>query len=347
MTEPQYTLVTLDYPPQRGGVARYLSQLVDASKGAIRVIVAKKETDPMPRWWQLVWTCWKERSCSKALLISHVFPVGTAAWVARIFGGPRYVVIVHGLDIRLASSWLKRWLLAQICWNAHAVIVNSESTKMDLNAKLLNVECHVITPGVIDEGYPTRDEARRHLSIDSSTELVVSVCRLVPRKGIDFSLRVLSRLQTSRNVMYVVVGDGMDAERLVTVARDVRARVTWVRNAEDADVKAWLAAADVFLLPVREDEKDVEGFGIVYLEAALAGIPSVAGKSGGAREAVVHERTGLLVNPNHLDEIAAAVGELLDDVDRRKRLGAEGRARAIQDFGWEERWMRLLGILPR
>jgi phosphatidylinositol alpha-1,6-mannosyltransferase len=147
--------------------------------------------------------------------------------------------------------------------------------------------------------------------------------------------------------MYVVVGDGMDAERLVTVARDVRARVTWVRNAEDADVKAWLAAADVFLLPVREDEKDVEGFGIVYLEAALAGIPSVAGKSGGAREAVVHERTGLLVNPNHLDEIAAAVGELLDDVDRRKRLGAEGRARAIQDFGWEERWMRLLGILPR
>jgi hypothetical protein len=128
MTEPQYTLVTLDYPPQRGGVARYLSQLVDASKGAIRVIVAKKETDPMPRWWQLVWTCWKERSCSKALLISHVFPVGTAAWVARIFGGPRYVVIVHGLDIRLASSWLKRWLLAQICWNAHAVIVNSEST---------------------------------------------------------------------------------------------------------------------------------------------------------------------------------------------------------------------------
>jgi phosphatidylinositol alpha-1,6-mannosyltransferase len=147
-------------------------------------------------------------------------------------------------------------------------------------------------------------------------------------------------------MMYVVVGNGPDAERLASIAQEVRTRVTWVRNADDAETKAWLAAADVFLLPVREDETDVEGFGIVYLEAALAGIPSVAGKSGGAREAVVHERTGLLVNPNRIDEMTAAVAKLLDDEELRKKLGDEGRERARKEFRWGERW-ELIEMLLR
>ncbi|MEO5928259.1 MAG: glycosyltransferase family 4 protein [Patescibacteria group bacterium] len=345
MSDPRCTLITLDYPPSKGGVARYLSQLVEAAHGSVRVVVAQKEGEPMPRWWSLVATCWRERSQSKTILVSHVFPVGTAAWIAQILGGPKYVIILHGLDVRRATSWSKRWLLKQICWGAKAVIANSESTKSDLKTKVSNIECRVVTPGVIDEGYPSREEARRKLSIDTTTELVVSVCRLVPRKGIDFSLRALSRLQTKRNVMYLVVGNGADAERLVTVAQDVRARVTWIRNASDDDVKSWLAAADVFLLPVREDTTDVEGFGIVYLEAALAGIPSVAGKSGGAREAVVHERTGLLVNPNRIEEITEAVEKLLLDPELRKQLGEQGRERARQEFGWKARWEALEGLL--
>lgn len=351
MSKSCATLITLDYPPQRGGVARYLSQLVEASHGAINVIVVKKEEDPMPRWWNLVAMCWRERSRTKTIIVSHVFPVGTAAWISHLLGGPSYVLIFHGLDIRRADSIVKRWLLSPICHGAKTIVVNSHSTLEDLRERLpcqgtaLCAPIQVVTPGVDSEGYPTREDARRQLSIDTTTELVVSVCRLVPRKGIDFSLRAISRMQTQRNVMYVVIGDGQDGERLAGIARDVRARVTWIKNADDAEVKAWMAAADVFLLPVREDAADVEGFGIVYLEAAMAGVPSVAGKSGGASEAVIHERTGLLVNPNRIDEITEAVSKLLRDAELRKRLGDEAQRRAKKDFRWEDRWSAIQGFL--
>lgn len=343
MSDPCLTLITLDYPPQRGGVARYLSQLVEASDGAIAVIVAKKEEDPMPRWWSLVLMCWRQRT--ETILVSHVFPVGTAAWISRLCGGPSYAVILHGLDVRRVDSVLKRWLFRWICRGAKAVIVNSRSTADDVKIKAPGMTCHIVTPGVTRDGYPTREEARRTLSIDLGTELVVSVCRLVPRKGIDFSLRAISRLQTQRNVMYVVVGEGEDAQRLIGVAQEVRARVTWVRNADDTAVKTWLAAADIFLLPVREDAGDVEGFGIVYLEAAMAGVPSVAGKTGGAREAVIHEQTGLLINPNRIDEMTDAISTLLKDPELRKRLGEAGKRRAQADFQWRDRWDTIRDLL--
>ncbi|MCI0479419.1 glycosyltransferase, partial [Candidatus Uhrbacteria bacterium] len=170
-----------------------------------------------------------------------------------------------------------------------------------------------------------------------------------PRKGVDFSIRAMSRIQTDIDVQYVVIGDGSDRERLQTVAEECRAHVRWIPQADDDGVRTWLAASDVFLLPTRDEGLDVEGFGIVYLEAAMAGIPSVAGRSGGAVEAVRHERTGLLVNPNRLDEIVEALRLLLTDESMRHRLGDAAKRRAKSDFRWNDRWAilsRKFGMRP-
>jgi phosphatidylinositol alpha-1,6-mannosyltransferase len=353
MNKDSVTLVTLEYPPKRGGVARYLSELVTAAQGRIRVVAQREGGDlshprdvetaeffgpGWPAWRPLIWMCRRERERSRFIFVSHVFPVGTAAWISRMLHGPEYTILLHGLDVRMVTGWWKKCLFALICRDARAVFVNSESTKRDVAKLVPGQTVCVLTPGIRDEGYVMRDEARTRLGIESSTELVVSIGRLVPRKGIDFSLRAISRIQSKRNVMYVVIGDGPDAERLEGIANEVRTRVRWIRDASDEETRTWLAAADLFLLPVREDDRDVEGFGIVYLEAALAGIPSVAGRSGGAAEAVLHDQTGLLVHPHRIEEIEAAIVRLLDDVSLRDQFGLNGRLRALSEFRWKDRW---------
>ncbi|MFH1078565.1 MAG: glycosyltransferase family 4 protein [Patescibacteria group bacterium] len=352
MIEDTITLMTLDYPPEIGGVSRYLGALVKASRGAIRVIVPEGhrtegpgavETKRLfqmmwPHWWPMVGVCRHEKRRRHVMLVSHVFPVGSAAWISRMFGGPEYIVIYHGLDVRLAIGRWKRWLLRRVSRCAWACVANSEATKLDLLALVPGLPVSVLTPGVEDVPYPSRDEARAKLGIGHEEKVVVTVSRLIPRKGVDFSIRAMSRVQTDIEARYVIIGEGSDRERLQGVADECRARVTWVPKADDEEVRTWLAASDVFLLPTRDEGIDVEGFGIVYLEAALAGIPAIAGRSGGAVEAVRHERTGLLVHPDRLDEIIDALEMLLTDESMRHRLGEAAKRRAKSDFRWIDRW---------
>ena len=348
MLNPDITLITPDYPPVTGGVARYLSNLVAASAGRIEVISDTRKIfrSVWPRWWPAVKSI---KSIKSKVLVSHVLPLGTAAWIAKIVGGPEYGVLFHGTDIRLVQGLWKKWLVKRICCSAKVLFCNSEHTKGELQQLIASMQIVVVTPGVEQRDVILKCDARRSLDLAEDTKIVLSVARLTPRKGIDASLRALSRIQSKRDVQYVVIGDGADRERLENIATESRTRVRWIPKATDREKWLWLSAADVFLLPGRDDGNDVEGFGIAYLEAALAGVPAVAGKSGGATEAVRHERTGLVVNPKSIDEIEEGVERLLNDEVLRTRLGQEARARALADFHWKDRWDRVakaFGIEP-
>ncbi len=336
MPTPKITLITIDYPPQRGGVARYLFELVKASEGEINVIV------PPPskrRWWQLVPLCLQQQGT--VILVSHVFPVGTAAWISRMLGGPEYAVLFHGMDVRQVRGRLKTWLLRHITNNAKAVFMNSHSTRKDTLKRIPQFRPMpvVITPGAESIEFLARQDARRKLAVDQDIPIVISIARLVPRKGIDMALRAMSRIQKDRDVSYVVMGDGPDRERLLSIAEENKARVTWIHDASDEEKWLWLAAADVFVLPVRDEGDDVEGFGIVFLEAALASIPSIAGKSGGAGEAVLDGETGFLVDPHSVDDITESIEKIIWHEELRDQLGKRGRSRALHEFDWKDRWL--------
>ncbi|HVM90984.1 MAG TPA: glycosyltransferase family 4 protein [Verrucomicrobiae bacterium] len=348
-------LVTLDYPPERGGVARYLGNLVEESRGEIAVFVNRTHRamgpghveavtlieEGWPAWWPMVGFMKGLRDKHMdSVLVSHALPCGTAAWIARLQGGLPYGVLMHGLDLRLArrNAW-KRFLLRRILRNAKLVIANSQVVATEIRDFDPRITPLLLTPGVEERSFPAREIARRAFDIPADTFQLLAVTRLVPRKGIDRLIQSMALLPP--DVRLTVIGDGTDRERLLTLAQSLGERVRFLHEVDDTERDAWYAASDVFALPVRDEGDDVEGFGIVFLEAAQAGLPCIAGKSGGAVEAVIDEQTGLLVPPNDPQAIAGAIARLRGDLLFRQRLGMAGKARVAADFRWSDRWGKL------
>ncbi len=373
MNKPQYSLYTIDYPPARGGVAMYLFGLAGASEGGILVHAdaGRWFWRLWPKWLPLLWRFWQERSSGTDLLLSHVFPLGTAAWLSRLAGGPEYVLIFHGLDLRNVRTGWKRFLLKQICKRAKTLVVNSESTKRDLLARIGEGEwdIRVLYPALSTAFLNTSsslaakqlprgtsggrrasvllrsEDASQSASLRSgdvfsqnSNEraVVLSVARLVPRKGIDVAIRAMKGVDAE----YVVLGDGEDRGRLERIAREEDVNVRFLGAVSDEEKEEWLRRADLFLLPVRDEGDDVEGFGIVFLEAAAHSVPVIAGRSGGAVEAVDDKKTGILVDPKSVEEVRSAIVGLLNDAKRRKEMGEAGRE-WVKRFSWEGNWRML------
>ena len=135
----------------------------------------------------------------------------------------------------------------------------------------------------------------------------------------------------------MVAGNGQEKGRLqrIVVERDLGDQVTFLGSVPAEGLSACYAAADIFVHPNRIDGSDFEGFGMVFLEAAASGLPVIAGRSGGAPEAVDEGRTGLLVSGTDPAELASAISTLVVDPEKRRRMGDAGRARVLSDFSWE------------
>jgi phosphatidylinositol alpha-1,6-mannosyltransferase len=164
---------------------------------------------------------------------------------------------------------------------------------------------------------------------------VLSVARLVPRKGIDQVLRALRYLP---DVEYRVIGHGPDEARLRSLAESlgVSDRVRFLGRVSDSQLAREYAEASLLVLPARRTaDGQLEGYGLVYFEAAAWGRPSVAGRSGGEVDAVVDGQTGLLVDGASHEQVAAAVASLLDDPARLRSMGAAARARVESSHNWQ------------
>ena len=164
------------------------------------------------------------------------------------------------------------------------------------------------------------------------------VGRLVERKGLPHLLRALTLLPSGRDVALDIVGDGPDRAALESLARELElgGRVRFHGFVSEGDLSAFFAGADAFVLPAVEDSKgDVEGLGVVLIEALAHRVPVIASASGGIVDIVLHERTGLLVPPGDAPALAAAVTRMAADPALRERLALEGKAHARATFSWD------------
>jgi phosphatidylinositol alpha-1,6-mannosyltransferase len=200
-----------------------------------------------------------------------------------------------------------------------------------------------VPPGVdLDRFRPLspeeRAKARAAWGLPVGGPLVVSISRLVPRKGMDVLIAAAAALEPSfPGLTVAIAGEGRDLGRLRGLVRQTGAPVRLLGRVDDEDLPRLYGAADLFAMACRNRWLDLEqeGFGIVFLEAAAAGVAQVAGRSGGADEAVIDGETGLVVaDPDDPGAVAHALRQLLGDDDRRRRMGRAARARVEESFGY-------------
>jgi phosphatidylinositol alpha-1,6-mannosyltransferase len=351
-------LITEDFFPLKGGVARYYSALADelndvtvftCVNGEDKKNVIRKSWywSAWPHWLPLLWLVpyLKFKTKARFLGAGQILPIGTALLLMRLAFGWRYIVFLHGLDIALTQTNKKQsWLARIILKYATLVVVNSEFTKSlaikagaDKPHLLVVYPCSNLKPALSNDVQVLR---QRYNLVNKL--VLLSVSRLVKRKGIDDVLKVLPQLQREfSNLIYVVVGDGPEKNNLEEQAKSLNCNVIFTSEVDDNELSAWYDICDIFVLAPKNETVDVEGFGIVYLEARRAGKPIIASRVGGVPEAV--GVGGVLVNNG---ELLFKMRQLLDDESQRLLLGKNGQE-GIDNFNWKKQALRLKNFLDK
>ena len=357
-----HLLVTNDFPPKVGGIQSYLWELwrrLPAEDVAIHTTPYEGSAafDAEQRFaitrsrepWLLPypWLARRVRRLSgnhgaELVVWDPAVPVGLTA--------PRvdvpYAVVLHGAEVTIPGRLpILRPLLGRVLRGASLVISAGGYPAAEAERAAGGaLPTLVVPPGVdtgrfvpLDDG--ERATVRRELGLPVDARLVVSVSRLVPRKGMDTLIRAVARLADREpDLLLAIAGAGREHSRLKALIEQTGAPALLLGRVEERLLPGLYGAGDAFamLCRTRLGGLEQEGFGIVFLEAAAAGVPQVAGRSGGAAEAVEHGKTGLVVDdPTDVEAVASALDELLADEDRRGTMARAGRERAEREFSYD------------
>lgn len=264
----------------------------------------------------------------------------------------RAVAATHGHEVGWALLPGSRQALGRIGRSVDIVTYLGNYTRARLAPAMPGARLEQLSSGVDTAVFRPGaggDAVRRRLRL-GDRPVVVCVSRLVPRKGQDVLIRALPTIRARvPGAVLLCVGGGPDLARLrsLAVQAGVVDDVVLTGSVPWQELPAYYDAGDVFAMPCRTRRRglEVEGLGIVYLEASATGLPVVAGRSGGSPDAVLEGETGHVVDGTSVPAVAAAVGALLADPLRARALGAAGRGWVERDWQWEVMAARLRGML--
>lgn len=281
----------------------------------------------------------------------RVLPEGMIALLVGRAFRKSVVVYAHGEEITTWITPLKSRMLSFVYRSVDKVIANSDYTKkllVDMKVKPERIE--LIYPGVDTNRFRPDMDARKlkqRIQADHS-KLILSVGRLTRRKGFDQVIRSIPYL-TDRaiDVHYAIIGIGEDMGYLEEMSEElgISDRVHLLGHVDPEELPLWYNAADVFAMPNREVNGDTEGFGMVFIEAAACGVPSVAGNAGGTGSAVIHGETGYRVDGDQLKQVATVLEKMLTENELTARLGARALERAREEFSWEAIALRTKSLM--
>ncbi|CAN5418487.1 glycosyltransferase family 4 protein [soil metagenome] len=367
-------MVTNDFPPRQGGIQTYVQALVSRQPLDSVVVFAPSwvgavEYDaeqpfpivrhhsslilPIPEIRRRVGSLAREYGCDRAWF-GAAAPLGLLAPTLRDNGVEWVVASTHGHE----TGWVRvpgaRQLLRRLAAGVDVITYITQFTRGVLEPVLADVTTlRHLPPGVdVDVFHPDADgsSVRQRLGLDVTSPVVACISRLVRRKGQDVLIRAWPRVRARcPDAALLLIGDGPDLDRLQAIAGRIGGNgVHFVGGVSWAELPAYYAACDVFAMPcrTRRGGLDVEGLGMVYLEAAACARPVIAGTSGGAPEAVRHGETGLVVeDPRSPESVASSILELLEDPSRAGRMGVAGRGWVEAEWSWDSlalRWRDLL-----
>ncbi|PRX48536.1 phosphatidylinositol alpha-1,6-mannosyltransferase [Prauserella shujinwangii] len=371
-------LVTNDFPPRPGGIQSYLHELATRVPSDALVVYAPaweresgshREFDaeapfevvrhptslmlPTPSVLRRARTLLRTHDC-EAVWFGAAAPLALLGPALRAAGARRVVASTHGHEVGWSMLPAARHALRRIGDTADVVTYVSEYTRRRFAsafgpmAGLEHLPSGVDTARFRPDGGAREEIRRRHGLGDRPT--VVCVSRLVPRKGQDMLVRALPALRKRiPGAALLLVGGGPYRRSLEQLARaaGVAEHVVFTGSVPWPELPAHYAAGDVFAMPARTRGKglDVEGLGIVYLEASATGLPVVAGRSGGAPETVLDEVTGHVVDGRRLAQLVDTLAAVLADPARARRMGEAGRRWVTEHWRWDILARRLAAML--
>jgi phosphatidylinositol alpha-1,6-mannosyltransferase len=273
---------------------------------------------------------------------------GLTAFALSKFSRTPYAVMVHGSEVMQArTSSARRRVMKTILGSAALLIANSTFTKQLLQEAGFLKRVVVVNPPLDLDEIASRGDADE---LDTRYELagkrvLLTAARLFPRKGHGLIIRTLANLRTRYpDLVYVATGDGPYRKTLEELAAScgVADRVRFVGFVSSTELGILYERCEVYVSPGVNDDGDIEGFGMSFIEASVRGRPVIAGKVGGASDAVVHGETGFLVDGADDHEFEEMLARLLDDSALRTYLGENGRARTRSTMGLERQGNALL-----
>lgn len=353
-------LSTQCFPPDLGGIQTYVysvvSELVvrgssvcvfaDALRGVDTRPFDQKQSFPVYRFGGL--KPWRRRR--KARQLARMMPTtqdnillcDTWKSLEHIPGEmceqAKVICLAHGMEFPSGSDEQKRQRVQQAFAKADVILANSRFTANRMATYLPDGQtAEVFLPGISEPVAATPETMAQVQSQKSSASpTLLTISRIEARKGHDKIIAAIPELKNSYPAIhYYIIGNGPDKTRLESLVAEAQLEnhVTFLGSVTEQEKTAWLSSIDVFVMPSRAEGNSVEGFGLVYLEAAYFGKPSLAGEVGGAADAVIQGETGLLCDSTSVDSVVVALTQLLNKTSLES-MGAAAKRRVQEQLMW-------------
>jgi phosphatidylinositol alpha-1,6-mannosyltransferase len=376
-SDKKVLLVTNDLGPRAGGIETFVLGLIEGlPKDSLIIYTSSQKGDkafdaqllekfgavvirdrakmllPTPRITRKAVKILKQQQI-KNVWFGAAAPLALMAEKLRSAGASNIVALTHGHEVWWAKIPILKSLLKKIIKDVDHLGYLGDFTKGEI-AKISNQPQKFlqIAPGIDTEHFApksARGDLIEKYRLDGR-RVIVSVGRLVHRKGQDELVKAMPKiLEQFPDAILLFVGEGPIKQMLFNSAKQlgVLPKVVFAGRVSHHDLPDYICLGEIFAMPVRSrfSGLEVEGLGIVYLEASACGLPVIVGNSGGAVDAVLDQKTGLLVDGTKSDQIADAICELLANPERAKQMGAAGRDWVINNWqlsSWSEKFNKVL-----
>jgi len=360
--------ITNDFGPRAGGIETFIIGLIERapfgtfivytsqqgetysydqewlSKYGVEVIRDKRKILlPTLRVSRAVRSIVRERSIEK-VFFGAAAPLGLLAHSLRRVGVRKIVALTHGHEVWWSKLWPFSWAMRRIGSGVHALTYLGDFTKNAISRALNSSDADSmvrIAPGIDTDHFapdPTAIELKRELELEGK-RVIVSVGRLVHRKGQDTLVEALPFIlekNPDAHLLFVGVGPHLEYIHKRAIQLDVLSHISFVGRVQYAELPRFISVGEIFAMPSRSRLAglEVEGLGIVYLEASACELPVVGGLSGGAPDAVLEGETGYSVDGLNATAVAGAINRLLADPELARAMGKRGRQWIIEEWEW-------------
>lgn len=362
-------IITPQYPPQLGGIASFTYNLAKhwPNKGEVVIYTAKTEGgaefDKQTDWpvirkklslFRILWLVWRlnKKQPIGLIQVQLVSSLGRAAyWTQKLFKIP-YRVCLHSVDFNyLKTSRRQRKKIRTICKFAKQIIVDNEYLQREFGKYFeeLGKQPLVVYPCPSDHFFTSVEadkikKLKSHLALDGKN-IILTVAKLAEGRGYPHLIHLLPRvLQRVPNLAWVIIGNGPKKDSFLELIQknNLQNIVRFVGDVPHEQLLPYYKLADLFVLLTHPDQETEEDWGTVFVEAAAAGLPVLAGRVGGVEEAVQHLKTGLVVDVNQEQAVINDLVELLHNSEYAKQMGLAGQKWVKENFSWDKEIKKLV-----